>query len=78
MVPALLLRPTRRACIVFVGLDGVVAAVFLCADPRAGWTWLVVAAVALPGLLFWGLVPFRSHVFAAGPRRERKGGTDHG
>jgi hypothetical protein len=77
---AWLVGAMRRARFVFTGLYGVVAAGYLLADPRAGWTWFIVIAGGLLCVLFWALIAFWSSVFArrqgAGP--ERRNGTDHG
>jgi len=75
---AWLLSLMRRARFVFTWLYLVVAAGFLYADPRAGWTWFIVIAGGLLCLLFWGLVAFWSYVFTRRPSADRRDGTEHG
>ena len=75
---AWLVGAMRRARFVVTGLYGVVAAGYLVADPRAGWTWFIVAAGGLLCILFWGLVAFWSSALARRPGPERRNGTDHG
>jgi hypothetical protein len=78
LVLAWLLRQMRRARIVFTGLYLVVSAGYLYADPRAGWTWLILVGGALLCLLFWGLVGFWSDLFSRGRQSDGAGGTGHG
>lgn len=68
-----LLGLMRRARLVFLGLYAIVAAGFLYAEPRAGWTWFIVVAGAGLCALFWALVAFWTHVFAG---RRPRGGAD--
>ena len=75
---AFLLRLMRRARFVFIAVYIVVAAGFLYADHRSGWTWFIVCAGALLCLLFWGLVAFWTQVFTSKQGRDGKSGTDHG
>lgn len=75
---AWLLSVMRRARFVFTGLYLVVAAGYLWADPRAGWTWFIVLAGGLLCLVFWRLVAFWSVVFTRRPQAEGGNGTDHG
>ncbi len=75
---AWLLGAMRRARFVFVGLYLVVAAGYLWADPRAGWTWFIVLAGGLLCVLFWRLVAFWSFVFTRRPASDGRNGTDHG
>lgn len=70
---AWLLRQMRRARAVFIGLYVLIAAGFLYAEPRSGWTWLIVVLGGLLCLAFWGLVGFWSYVFAQ--RSERANGV---
>jgi len=77
-VLAWLLPLMRRARLVFTGLYLVVAAGFLYADPRAGWTWFIVVAGGLLCLVFWGLVAFWNVVFTRRPDADRRDGTEHG
>lgn len=72
-VVAIVLGLMRRARFVFVALYLVVGAGFLFADPRAGWTWFIIAAGAVLCALFWALVAFWTHVFAG---RHGHGGAD--
>lgn len=70
---AMLLGLMRRARFVFVALYLIVAAGFLVAEPRSGWTWFIIVAGAMLCALFWALVAFWTHVFAG---RHGRGGTD--
>ena len=68
----------RRARFVFVGLYLVVAAGYLWADPRAGWTWFIVIAGGLLCCLLWWLVARWSLVVTRRPDSDGGNGTDHG
>lgn len=59
---AWLLRQMRRARLVFAGLYLLIAAGFLYAEPRSGWTWIIIVLGALLSVAFWGLVGFWSDV----------------
>lgn len=77
-IVAILLGLMRRARFVFVAAYLVAAVGFLLADPRSGWTWFIIVAGAVLSLLFWGVVAFWTHVFAAGRGRGGADGNGHG
>lgn len=68
----------RRARFVLVGLYLVVAAGYLWADPRAGWTWFIVIAGGLLCYLLWWLVARWSFVFTRRSNSDGGNGTGHG
>ncbi|WP_353186638.1 hypothetical protein [Bosea sp. (in: a-proteobacteria)] len=67
----------RRARFVLLGLYLVVAAGYLWADPRAGWTWFIVVAGGLLCCLLWWFVARQSFVFTRRPDADGNG-TGHG
>jgi len=75
---AFLLRLMRRARFVFIAVYVAVAAGFLYADHRSGWTWFIVCAGALLCLLFWWLAAFWTQVSTSKHGRDGESGTDHG
>ncbi len=72
-----LLGALRRARFVLLGLYLVVAAGYLWADPRAGWTWFIVVAGGSLCCLLWWLVAGRGLVFTRRPDADGNG-TGHG